>query len=60
MLLKKLANSVSAPHGDQIQADGRCPPEMDYFNGYCHECCLNRMKKEELEVQVKHEVEFVR
>ena len=41
------ANSVLRPHGDQTRPDGKCPPEMNFMEGYCHECCLNRKFRKE-------------
>ena len=33
---------MESPHGDQAQPDGKCPPNMNFMQGYCAQCCLTR------------------
>ena len=56
----KLFNKImeSSFGGGHIQADGKCPPEMNFMMGYCKNCCLNKKFEQQMRADVPLKMEF--
>ena len=53
------SGSGDNPHGENVQPDGKCPPELNFMQGYCVECCGKRKYMGRVKTELPPKIAFI-